>query len=51
MLTLFKNIKSLLKINLSNFENDQYMYHNKPQIDYVNVNFCWYYWRSYHVMW
>ena len=44
MLTLFKNIKSSLKINLFNFENDRHMRHNKPQIDHVNVNFCWCYW-------
>ncbi len=43
MLTLFKNIKSSLKINLSNFGNDRHMRHNKPQIDHVNVNFCWCY--------
>jgi len=40
MLTPFKNIKFLLKINLSNFENDQHMRHNKPQIDQMNMNFC-----------
>ncbi len=46
MLTLFKNIKFSLKINLSNFGNDRHMRHNKPQIDHVNVNFCWCYWGS-----
>ncbi len=48
MLTLFKDIKFSLKINLSNFGNNRYMCHNKLQIDHMNVNFCWCYWKSYN---
>ena len=32
-------ILTLFKINLSNFENDRYIHHIKPQIDHMNMNF------------